>query len=177
MTTPSVMLMILALPPALAWLSRAFGGPRVDLRTAGVAGLALMFVFTASGHYLMPDLMADMLPPWVPVRPVLVFATGLLELAIAAALVVPRTRLMAGWAAIAVLILFFPANVYAALHHVPMGGHVWGPSYLLVRAPVQIAIALWAYWFVVRSPSRRPGPGWSAKARQFGRSDSSRAGG
>ena len=177
MTTPLVMLMILVLPPALAWLSEVIGGPRVDLRTAGVAGLALLFVFTASGHYLMPDLMADMLPPWVPFRPVLVFATGLLELTIAAALIVPRTRLMAGWVAIAVLVLFFPANVYAALHHVPMGGHVWGPSYLLIRAPVQVAIALWAYWFAVRSLSRRPGQGWSARARKLGRSDTSQAGG
>ena len=177
MTTPLVMLMILVLPPALAWLSRAVGGPPVDLRTAGVAGLALLFVFTASGHYLMPDLMAEMLPPWVPVRPVLVFATGLLELAIAAALVVPRTRLMAGWVAIAVLILFFPANVYAALHHIPMGGHAWGPSYLLIRAPVQVAIALWAYWFAVRSPSRRPGQGWSRGAWPPRRSDTAKPGG
>ena len=151
MTTPLLMLMILVLPPALAWLSGAVGGPRFDIRTVGVVGLSLLFVFTASGHYVMPDLMAEMLPPWVPFRHVLVFATGLLELAIAAALILPRTRLLAGWAAIAVLVLFFPANVYAALNHVPMGGHAWGPSYLLIRAPVQAAIALWAYWFVVRS--------------------------
>ena len=177
MTTPLVMLMILVLPPALAWLSKAVGGPRVDLRTAGVVGLSLLFVFTASGHYLMPDLMADMLPPWVPFRHVLVFATGLLELAIAAALIVPRTRLMAGWVAIAVLILFFPANVYAALNHIPMGGHAWGPSYLLIRAPVQVAIALWAYWFAVRSLSRRPAQGGSARAWPPRRSDTSQAGG
>ena len=177
MTTPLVMLLILVLPPTLAWLSRAVGGPHLDLRMAGVAGLALLFVFTASGHFVMPDLMVDMLPTWVPVRPVLVFATGLLELAIVAALIVPRTRLMAGWVAIAVLVLFFPANVYAALHHVPMGGHAWGPSYLLIRAPVQVAIALWAYWFVVRCPSQRPGRGWSAGVRRLGRSDTSWAGG
>jgi uncharacterized membrane protein len=150
------MLLILVLPTGWAWLSRIVGGPRFDMRTAAVVGLSLLFVFTASGHYLMPDLMADMLPRWVPFRHLLVFATGLLELTIAAALIVPKTRLMAGWAAIAVLILFFPANIYAALNHIPMGGHSWGPSYLLIRTPVQVAIALWAYWFVVRSPVSFP---------------------
>jgi uncharacterized membrane protein len=109
-----------------------------------------MLMFTASGHYLTPELMADMLPPWVPFRPFLVFVTGLLELAIAAALLWPGTRRLAGWIAIAVLILFFPANIYAALNHVPMGGHAWGPSYLLIRAPLQAIVVLWAYWFTAR---------------------------
>jgi uncharacterized membrane protein len=51
-----------------------------------------------------------------------------------------------------VLVLFFPANVYAALNHIPMGGHAWGPVYLLVRAPLQIIILLWVYWFTIRPP-------------------------
>jgi uncharacterized membrane protein len=51
-----------------------------------------------------------------------------------------------------VLVLFFPANVYAALNHVPMGGHAWGPVYLLLRAPLQVIILLWVYWFTIRQP-------------------------
>ena len=49
-----------------------------------------------------------------------------------------------------VLMLFFPANIYAAIQHVPMGGHAWGPVYLLVRAPLQAAILLWVYRFTIR---------------------------
>ena len=37
---------------------------------------------------------------------------------------------------------------YAALQHVPMGGHAWGPVYLLVRAPLQIFV-LWWIWAMV----------------------------
>jgi hypothetical protein len=33
-----------------------------------------------------------------------------------------------------------------------MGGHAWGPVYLLVRAPLQLAILTWAYWFTLRRP-------------------------
>jgi uncharacterized membrane protein len=97
--------------------------------------------------------MAEMLPPWVPARVALVYATGVLELAIAIALLLPDTRRAAGWIAAAVLVLFFPANIYAAVNYVPMGGHAWGPVYLLVRAPLQLAILLWVYWFAMRRPS------------------------
>ena len=51
------------------------------------------------------------------------------------------------------LVAFFPANIYAALNHVPMGGHAWGPVYLLVRAPVQLIILAWTYVFVIRQPN------------------------
>jgi uncharacterized membrane protein len=110
-------------------------------------------VFTSVGHFIQTAPMALMLPPWVPARVPLIYATGVLELAIAVGFFVPRTRRLAGWAAAAVLVLFLPANVYAALNHVPMGGHAWGPQYLLIRIPVQIMILLWVYWFAIRPPN------------------------
>jgi uncharacterized membrane protein len=125
------------------WLARR-------TEAAGVAGLALLFIFTASGHFLQTDPMAQMLPPWVPAPGALVYATGVLELAIAIALIFPETRRAAGWMAAAAIVLFFPANIYAAMNYVPMGGHAWGPVYLALRAPLQIAILAWVYWFAIR---------------------------
>jgi uncharacterized membrane protein len=119
---------------------------------AGAAGLALLFLFTGSGHFLQTELMAQMLPPWVPAPVALVYLTGVLELAIAIALLLPETRRAAGWMAAAALVLFFPANIYAAMNYVPMGGHAWGPVYLMVRAPLQFAILLWVYGFTLRRP-------------------------
>jgi uncharacterized membrane protein len=52
-----------------------------------------------------------------------------------------------------VLILFFPANIYAAINHIPLGGHAWGPAYLLIRAPLQAIILFWVYWFTIRQPN------------------------
>jgi uncharacterized membrane protein len=124
-----------------------------DGRGAAAVGLGLLFVFTSFGHFIQTAPMALMLPPWVPARVPLVYATGVLELAIAAGFFVPRARRLAGWAAAAVLVLFLPANVYAALNHVPMGGHAWGPQYLLIRVPLQIMILLWVYWFAIRRPN------------------------
>jgi len=33
-----------------------------------------------------------------------------------------------------------------------MGGHAWGPAYLLIRAPLQLLILGWVYYFVLRNP-------------------------
>jgi uncharacterized membrane protein len=147
MTTPIIMLALML-------------GPWVALRTqaAGVIGLSLLFLFTGAGHFLQTEPMSQMLPPWVPAPVALVYLTGVLELAIAIGLLLPETRRPAGWMAAAVLVLFFPANIYAAINHVPMGGHAWGPVYLLVRAPLQLAILFWVYRFTLASAPRAKVP-------------------
>ncbi|MCW5604120.1 MAG: hypothetical protein KIT18_06210 [Burkholderiales bacterium] len=124
-----------------------------DGRGAAAIGLGILFVFTDIGHFVQTAPMSEMLPPWVPGRVALVYLTGILEFAIVAGLFFPKTRRIAGWAAAAVLVLFFPANIYAAIHHVPMGGHAWGSVYLLIRAPLQLIILLWVYWFTIRGPA------------------------
>ncbi len=107
-------------------------------------------MFFGVGHFARTEQMAEMLPLWVPYRVALIYLTGILEWALAAALLIPGTRRLAGWACIAILVLFLPANIYAALNRVGMGGHLWGPVYLLVRVPLQIVLVGWAYWFVGR---------------------------
>ena len=153
MTTPIVMLTLMAGPYVIARLLSLITGRRTDLRQAAAIGVALMFVLTGTGHFVQTEVMSQMLPPWVPERVLLVYLSGMLEFAIAAGLAVRRTRRLAGWAAAILLVSFFPVNVYATINRVPMGGHAWGPAYLLIRAPVQLAILLWVYWFTIRQPS------------------------
>lgn len=156
MLTPALMILILVLP-YVGCRAVLTGASHEALRTAAAAGAGLLFLFTASGHFAQSGTMAQMLPPWVPARELLVYATGVLEVAIAMALFLPRTRRAGAWAAAAALAAFFPANVYAALQHVPMGGHAWGPVYLLVRAPLQLFI-LWWLWTMILRPPRAAAP-------------------
>jgi uncharacterized membrane protein len=152
MTTPLIILAILAVPMLIV-LSLRLRGLDVSPGTGGVVGLVLTFLFTASGHFLQAQPMAEMLPPFVPARLALVYLTGVLEIALAVGIAIPATRRLAGLAAIAVLVLFFPANVYAAFAHVDMGGHAWGPVYLLIRAPLQALLIAWTWWFAVCAPA------------------------
>ncbi len=122
----------------------------LDTGRRGQISLAVLFVFTGLGHFVQTAQMAEMLPPAVPFRTGLVLASGVFEWLLAAGLFIPRYARIGGIAAIAFLILVFPGNVYAALNRVDVGGHGAGPAYLLVRAPFQLLLIAWAYWFAVR---------------------------
>ena len=155
MLAPVLMTFILVLPYLFARF--AMSGPQSrDLRPAAAAGVGLVFLFAASGHFLQTGPMVQMLPPWVPEREFLVYATGVLEIAIAISMFFSRSRRTGALAAAATLVAFFPANVYAAMHQVPMGGHAWGLAYLWVRAPLQIFILWWIWAMVLRDQSKPP---------------------
>ncbi|MED5810807.1 DoxX family protein [Mycolicibacterium sp. 050232] len=79
-------------------------------------GLAAMFVMTGVAHFVDP-LRRDMIaivPPSLPAPGLLVTVTGVLELAGAAGLLYPATRVAAAMCLFLLMLAMFPANVYAA---------------------------------------------------------------
>ncbi|HEX5597114.1 MAG TPA: hypothetical protein VFX61_14020 [Micromonosporaceae bacterium] len=122
--------------------------------------LAVMLLMTASAHFVpatvtvMPNHadLARIVPPIVPFPSVMVYLTGVLELAGAAGLIVSRTRRAAGLCLVALFVALLPANIYAALADVPFAGSSASP--LWQRIPEQIlyiAVAMWAALSASRS--------------------------
>jgi len=68
-----------------------------DVRGAAAIGLGILFIFTGIGHFIQAEPMAQMLPPWVPQRTLLVYLTGALEFAIAVGFLVPKSTRFTGW--------------------------------------------------------------------------------
>ncbi len=146
-----VMLGILLVPYLLLTaVGAVWPGLMVDPQFRGRVGLALMFLFTASGHFVKPRPMSEMLPPWVPGRVPIIYVTGVLEIAGAIGLLTSQAYRLAGTCLLLFLVTVLPANIYAALNRVDMGGHGQGPGYLLVRVPLQLVLMGWTYWFAVR---------------------------
>lgn len=115
--------------------------------------LAVMFAFTGVSHFLptvRPD-MVRMVPPGLPWPEHLVTLTGVLELAGAVGLLIPRLAPLAAWALAALLVAVFPANVYAARAGLVVGGAAATP--LVWRLPLQL---LWigALLWVARAHRR-----------------------
>ena len=75
--------------------------------------------------------MVEMLPSVIPFRTEMIYATGVLEFFVGVALFFPYFRVKAAWIAIAILVIFFPANIYSALNSVGLGGHQWGADICL----------------------------------------------
>ena len=88
----------------------------VDSWPSAIAvGLAAMFVLTGVAHFVDP-LRRDMIaivPPRMPAPAHLVTVTGALELLGAAGLLYPPTRVAAAVGLFALMLVMFPANVYA----------------------------------------------------------------
>src|SRR6476620_2956332 len=83
---------------------------------AFAVGLAAMFVMTGVAHFVNP-LRRDMIaivPPRLPAPGLLVTITGVLELVGAAGLLYPPTRVAAAVCLFVLLLIMFPANIYAS---------------------------------------------------------------
>ena len=123
---------------------------RGALRTA----LAGMFLFTAVSHF-HPRTRADliqMVPPGLPQPALLVTATGVLELAGAAGLLVPPIARAAAFGLIGLLAAMLPANVHAAQQGLIVAGRPASP--LIWRLPLQL-FWMWALWWTTRGHERR----------------------
>lgn len=120
------------------------------MRRAGLAFVVLWFVVGGIGHFAAADLVVRMVPPWVPSPRAVVFATGVLELLGAAALVFRPTRRLAGWCLFALTIAVTPANVHmlARADLFP-----WIPYGLLVgRLPLQLVLLALIVWSTAPAP-------------------------
>jgi uncharacterized membrane protein len=77
---------------------------------------ALAGIFATSGviHLVKPEVYEPLMPEAVPSHREVIYASGLMEFACAAGLLHPRTRSLAGWASVALLLGVYPANVKMA---------------------------------------------------------------
>src|SRR5438309_344129 len=73
-------------------------------------------IFGVSGvvHLVRPETYEPLMPKAVPAHREVILASGVAELLCAAGLLHPRTRRLAGWASVAVLVGVYPANVKMA---------------------------------------------------------------
>lgn len=117
----------------------------VRWHAAAKIGVSLLFLLTGITHFVATHTMARMLPPFVPRRTEIVYLTGAFELAGAAAIWIPRIEQAAGACLVALIIAVLPANLYTALHHLPIAGHQDGVRYLLARIPFEIFLIVWVY--------------------------------
>jgi uncharacterized membrane protein len=153
MITPVIILVLLTSPLMLAFVYAKYRDQSLDVAKYASLGLGIAFIYFSIGHMVKTQGMVEMLPPWVPFRLAMVYFTGLLEFIVGLALFIPRYRTFAAKFAIVIFIVFFPANIYAALNSVGLGGHQWGAMYLLIRGPLQLTLIAWAYFLCIKGNS------------------------
>ena len=142
-----VMLLVLLICRGLGALGLSVFAPwQLDT----VAALAVMFLFTSVSHFApMKEDLIKMVPRGWPYPRQIVLVTGVLEILGAIGLLLPVTRIAASFCLAALLIAMFPANVNAALKHIPLRGK--DPTPLWIRLPMQLIWIVLLLWIALMS--------------------------
>ncbi len=115
-----------------------------------VARVITASVFLAAGvlHLIAPAPFMAIMPGWVPWPETVVRLTGLLEIAGALGLMMPRLRRAAGIGLALYAVCVFPANIEHARDSLANPNAMLGLWYHLPRLAFQPVIVWWALWVV-----------------------------
>ena len=106
--------------------------------------MSLFYISTGIKHFTNVDWFMKIMPPYLPCHKELVYLSGFFEIILGIMLIFEKTRFLAGWGLILLLIAVFPANIYlaqtngAAMNTSP--ALAWG------RLPFQAVFIAIAYW-------------------------------
>lgn len=110
--------------------------------------MGFAYILAGLNHFRDPGFYLPMMPPYLPWHAALVFLSGVAEVVLGGAVLVPSLRRPAAWGIMALLIAIFPANLHIALHNVPIGGNSEGLGiWNWVRLPFQAVFIAWAWWY------------------------------
>lgn len=118
--------------------------------SAGV--LAALLATSGTAHFVVPGTYAAIVPKALGAPYAWVYASGLAELACAAAVLNRSTRRKGALAGAVLFVAVFPANVQMAVTSARHGG--WTEVLAFARLPLQVPLVWWA-WRVSRTGQTR----------------------
>ena len=118
--------------------------------TASLIFIALIFGTSGVLHLLKPGPFMAIMPPWLPAHRELVLISGVCEILGAIGVLVPATRVAAGWGLIALLLAVFPANIQMLLNARASHASALWTAGLIARLPLQVFLIYWVFRAAVR---------------------------
>jgi len=113
--------------------------------------LALFFVGAGLAHFLRPEYYLTMIPSWIPFPHIMNYTSGFFEMLFGALVLPAKTRKLAGWGLILLLVAVFPANIYLALHPEIFPGIQ--PWMAWARLPFQAVFIFWVWRAAIYRPA------------------------
>ncbi len=119
---------------------------RQSVRTAARWLLAAFLGLAGVLHLISPRPFLAQVPTWMPSPQAVVLVSGLVEIALALTLLLPRiSRVWAGWLVAAFFVLVFPGNIAQYLSHTDAFG-LDSDLARGVRLLFQPVLVVWALW-------------------------------
>lgn len=114
---------------------------------------AIFFVVAGFNHFFSTAFYLHIMPPYLPWHLFLVYLSGLVEIMLGIALVIPKFTQLAAWGLIGLLIAVLPANIHMAVNHDLYPEY--SVAVLWLRLPLQIVLMGWAYWYTLTTAQRK----------------------
>ena len=117
---------------------------KFDIKYLSLMVMGIFYISIGFSHFTSPIWYVQIVPPYLPYKLELVYISGFFEILFGGMLLFKKTRFLAGWGLILLLIAVYPANIYlaqtngAAMNTTPL--IAWG------RLPVQFIFVGLAYW-------------------------------
>ena len=109
--------------------------------------MAAFYFINGVNHFASFERYLAIMPDYLPWHGPLVVFTGLAEIALGIAVLIPTIRGVAAWGLVGLLIFVFPANVNVALNDLPFLTEEPQPTLNWVRLPFQALFIAWAWWY------------------------------
>src|SRR3954467_6483986 len=107
---------------------------------------AAFFIYVGFLHFLKPAPFVAIVPAFLPAHEMLVYISGVAEIAGGIGILVAPVRRAAAWGLLALLVAVFPANINMAINRIPLDGKVFPDWQLWLRLPLQFVLMYWIYW-------------------------------
>ena len=109
--------------------------------------ISLFFFIGAMGHFFKTDSFIAAMPDYLSYHWELVIISGVFELLGAIGILIPKSRVLAGYGLIALCVIVFPVNLNMALY--PDKFSEIQSIYLYIRLPLQF-LFIWLIWWAIK---------------------------
>ena len=108
--------------------------------------MSLLYVIVGIKHFTNTDFFVTIVPPIINCKEGVVLVSGLIEVILGILLLFNKTRKLAAWGIIVMLIAVFPANIYLYISEIARETLSITKSQALYRMPFQIPLMIISYW-------------------------------
>jgi uncharacterized membrane protein len=122
------------------------GQDQAVITTLARLALAVVLLIAGVGHFVARDEFTAQVPPWMPAPTFVVYASGVVEIALGLALIlVSRHRALVGGIVAVFFVIVFPGNIWQLIE----GRDAFGldsDAARAVRLLFQPVLVVWALW-------------------------------
>jgi len=108
--------------------------------------LIVGYIAAGINHFRIPAFYISIIPGYLPDPQILNTLAGICEIAFGLMLIFERTRKLAAWGIVLMLIAFMPVHINMLYGHTQIGATQVKPVWAWVRLFFQPVLIAWAWW-------------------------------